>query len=46
VTLETEKKWYRDRLGNLELADQFADESSLLAYRNARLGSVSAGQSE
>jgi hypothetical protein len=46
VTLETEKKRYRDRRGNLELADQFADESSLLAYRNARLGSVSAGQSE
>jgi integrase len=41
VTLETEKNRYRDRSGNLELADQFADESSLLAYRK-RIGDIAA----
>jgi integrase len=37
VKLETDPARYRDPRGNAEIADQFADETSLLAYRK-RIG--------
>ena len=37
IRLETDKTRYNDRRGNVEIADQFADEASMFAYRK-RIG--------
>src|SRR6202011_6132588 len=37
IRLQTDKTRYNDRRGNVEIADQFADEASMFAYRK-RIG--------